>query len=265
MGPLKGENSSYALTFTGPFVQCSSQSPAKSTIVDDDPDRNNVVVYNATRPRLDSVDKQVENLDKQRNSLNNQWDISDSQPVFNLTQRRVTGYYPAPILLWRNCSDDTNSCVSQYLPDLDVAVTMVFEEQTLQCEAYTTTYSVNISYIKGIQGIQCTTDKIERFQHEYQPSFSWIQDGNFTVPTDTEEYKRWQSRFLSWKEKSNSRAILDSVGYNLEYQWSQAFIRRYNNITETYLLPNGTETALGSMYGLPPELFPGNPSSSKQM
>jgi hypothetical protein len=247
MAPLKGENSSYALTFTGPFVQCSSQTPAKFTIIDDDPDRNNVVVYNGTWLRL------------------GQWDLSDNQPVFNLTQRRVAGYYPPPILLWRNCSEEYHSCVSKSLPDFDMPVTMVFEEQTLQCKAYTTTYSVNISYIKGIQRIEYTTDNAERLQHEYMLRFSWIENGNPTMPTDTEEeYKRWQSQVLSWMEKSNSRAILDSVGYNLEYQWSQAFSRDYNNMTETYVLPNGTETALGRMYGLDPESFPSNPGNSKK-
>jgi hypothetical protein len=251
MAPLRGENSSYALTFTGPFVQCSSQTPTKSTIIDDDADRNNVVVYNGTWPRRAVLAFEWDSLD-------GQGDISDNQAVFNLTQRRVVGYYPAPILLWRNCSEETQSCLSQSLPDLDMPVTMVFEEQALQCEPYNTTYSVKISYIKGIQRIEYTTDNAERLHHKYQIDSSWIGNGSSTMPTDTEEYKRWESQFPSWKEKANSRAILDSVGYNLEYQWSQAFSRNYNNITETYVLPNGTETALGDMEGLEPEFFLGN-------
>jgi hypothetical protein len=271
MAPLKGENSSYALTFTGPSVQCSSKTPAKFTTIDEWADRNNVVVYNGTWLRVYdlakqriTLDQQQDSLQKQQDSLHNKWDLSDSQPVFNLTQRRVLGYYPAPISLWGSCNNETHSCVEHFLPDLDMPVTMVFEEQTLQCKAYTTTYSVNISYIKGIQRIEYTTDNAEKMQHEYLLNFSWGEDGNSTMPTDTEEYQRWQSKIPPWIQKSNSRAILDSVGYNLEYQWRQAFSRRYRNVTETYFLPNGTETALGEMTGYPPEAVLGKPSNSKK-
>jgi hypothetical protein len=187
--------------------------------------------------------------------------ISDNQPVFNLTQRRVAGYYPAPIMLPRNCSDGSNSCLARYYPGLDMPVTMVFEEQTLLCEAYTTTYSVNISYIKGIQRIEYTTDNAKRLQDEYKLKFSGIENGSRITPTDMEEYKRWQSKIPPWKETANIRAILDSVGYNLQYQWSLAFSRTYFNKTETYLLPDGTETALGMMT---PRWFPGNWGNSKK-
>jgi hypothetical protein len=141
---------------------------------------------------------------------------------------------------------------------------MVFEQQTLQCEAYTTTYSVNISYIKGIQRIEYTTDNAERLQHEYNLIFSWNTTGNFTMPTETEKYKKWESQVPLWKEKANSRAILDSVGYNLEYQWREAFFRSNENTTQTYLLPNGTETVLGKMQGYPQQSVSGSPSNSKQ-
>jgi hypothetical protein len=241
MTPLKGENSSYALTFKGPLIQCSSPTPAKFTISDEGPDGNNVVVYNGTWPHLD---------------------ILDNQPVFSLTQRRVAGFYPAPSWLESTCYH-SGSCVELSYPSFNRSVTMVFEQQTLQCEAYTTTYSVNISYIKGIQRIEYTTENAERLQHEFQLSFSWNTTDNSTMPTDTEKYKMWESRIPSWKEKANSRAILDSVGYNLGYQWSQTFIRSLENTTQTYLLPNGTETALGRMHGFPPESFSSNPSNSK--
>jgi hypothetical protein len=242
LAPLKGENSSYALTFKGPLVKCLSHKPAKSTIRDDGPDEKNVVVYHGTWPR---------------------WDSFESHPLFNLTHSRVAGFYPAPRWLHQTCSDN-GSCVGISYPTFNTSVTMVFEQKTLQCEAYTTTYSVNISYIKGIQRIEYTTDNAEWFEHENKLSFSWNTTGNSTMPTDTERYKMWESQVPSWKEKANSRAILDSIGYNLEYQWSQTFSRSRENTTQTYLLPNGTETALGKMHGFPPESFPGNPSNSKQ-
>lgn len=116
-------------------------------------------------------------------------------------------------------------------PFRNMSVTMVFEQQTLQCEAYSTSYSVNISYTKGIRRIEYTTDNPERLQHEYNLIFSWNTTGNASMPTETERYKRWKSQIPSWKEKANSRSILDSVGYNLEYKFSQAFSRYTENTT----------------------------------
>jgi hypothetical protein len=242
MAPLKGENSSYALTFKGPLVQCSSSTPGKSTISDPGPDNKDVVLYNGTWPRLDSL---------------------DNQPVFSLTQRRVAGFYPAPRWLYRTC-DDSGSCAEQSYPFRNTSVTIVFEQQILHCDAYTTAYSVNISYIKGIQRIEYTTDNAERLQHDDMLVFSWNATENMTMPTDTVEYKRWESQIPSWKEKANIRGVLDSVGYNLKYQWSQAFSRGYGNTTQTYILLNGTETALGQMLGHRQDSPSGNPSNSKQ-
>jgi hypothetical protein len=241
MAPLKGENSSYTLIFKGPLVQCSNSTPARFTISDEGPDRDNIVVYNGTWPH---------------------WNILDDRPVFSLTQRRVAGFYPAPIWLEHTCNE-SGSCIGLSYPFRNMSVTMVFEQQTLQCDAYTTIYSVNISYIKGIQRIEYTTDNAERLQHDDNLIFSWNTTGNLTMPTETKIYKRWESKIPSWKEKANSRAILDSVGYNLEYQWGQAFFRGDENTTQTYLLPNGTETVLGEMKDFPQESGSGNPSNSK--
>lgn len=242
MAPLGGENSSYALAFDGPTVQCSESKLTQSTISEASYVGTHVVVYNGTWPSLRDL---------------------DNQSVFILTQSRVVGYYPAPIWTPQTYFADGTYSFVTYPPD-DMSVNIILEHRTLHCEAHTTTYSVNISYAKGIRRIEYTTGNTERFRHVQGLSFRWNATENRTMPTDTEEYKEWESQVRLWKEKANSRAILDSVGYNLEYQWAEDLARGTDNKTKTYLLPNGTEIALGLIENHPQEMFPGY-RASKQL
>jgi hypothetical protein len=118
----------------------------------------------------------------------------------------------------------------------------------MQCEAYTAQYQADISYVRGIQHVTYTTSSEERLQFRHSGDFRWKATGNHTVPVDTQEYKDWKSQLPTWNHRANSRAILDAVGYNLDYQWLQYMERdSFERTAGTIRLSNGTEVTLGKI------------------
>ncbi|KAJ8115503.1 hypothetical protein OPT61_g2868 [Boeremia exigua] len=224
MAPLGGENSSYTLTFYGPQIQCANFTLDKSLTPTNPGIKGNrtVATYNATWPET-------------RNLTN--------QSVFTLTKTRVVGYLPAPRWAERNCTGTT--CSGRPWPAYNATVTMVLEQQSMQCKAFVARYLVYMTYVRGIQNVEYRTYDTDRLQHEGSLAFGWNVTKNVTMPSDTKEYKAWESQIPPWKVKANVRALLDSVGSNLNYQYRQAYERWDVDRTHGYLLPNGSTMELG--------------------
>jgi len=167
-----------------------------------------------------------------------------SQNILDLVTSKPAGYYPISRMYTDECITQhaTQVCSVHYEPPDNSTVPMLVEEKRLQCTPYIATYNVSISYMRGVRHLTYNTSSAEnlRFRHQ-EDCVSDSQNPDKCT-------KNWRSSLSYWYQKATVRAILDSVGYNLEYEWTQS-VSRYpsNTFSFPYRLANSTEIALGEV------------------
>ena len=216
MAPLTGENSSYTLVFEGPRVQCHDGKALRTA--------------DAPSGRLDLV------------VSNGTWFAHDPQgspPILELTSTNAVGYFPAPRKPNEECREcyGVDCCSDTVWPPLNTTVTALIEDWTMQCDASTVTYQVEVKYERGIQHVTYTT-AAEKMLHLNQSKI-------FQARADGGEI----ARSPAWYHQVNIRALLDSVGQNLQHQWD-VHVGRAKGVSTvgTHKIPNGTEIELGKLF-----------------
>jgi hypothetical protein len=224
--PLSSENSSYTMTFEGPQIKC----------------RTEVTNITLDSTALDSGAKLM--------LFNVTWSTQGfrtNRSVLQLSSIVPKGFFPGPRLLNKTCDADGN-CGGYIYPPLDATLSIILERYTLECDAYTTAYTVDFGYERGIQHIKYTTGSVQQLEHIVDNDFTWNATEHTELPNTTQEYLDWTSRLPLWEYKTNSRALIDSVGLNLDYQWYKKYTRDMSdNPIGTFCLPNGNEISIGGV------------------
>lgn len=233
LAPLAGENSSYALTFEGPRLQCYNIS-LQTDLVFTDPGGSVFPVFNASW-------------------LKPSWNGMKGEAVFELTYNKMKGFYPA-LRMIEEC-DSGGNCTSKVTPQANETVQILLDKQTMRCEAFVSTYDVNVSYSKGIQNITYTMSDAQSFEFGNNRGYLWEANSSSQIAVDTQAYKDYIALLPTWNYNVTSRAILDAVGYNLEYKWRQRMVRSDDKLGK-HRLANGTEVELG-------RIVPGPATNSK--
>jgi hypothetical protein len=127
--------------------------------------------------------------------------------MLTLSTTKPIGFFPA--LRKINLTPHGGGAESYLIyPGENATVTMVLERQTMLCDPYIASYQIDIKYTRSVESM--TFNAIETTSNLGNSSF------------DTPEYKDWLNGLPAWNQKAMSRAFLDSISYNCDYQWYQA-------------------------------------------
>ena len=230
--PLLGENSSYTLTFEGPYFQCYNLSTVQMT---------------SPLPHASNIKVPV---------YETGWLPLEGHAIFHVNRTVPVGYHPV--------TEEDRKCVGWNIEDgcgsdqiSNATISIVLERHTLECKAYTTMYQVDIAYEKGIQHTAYSTGTREDLYFRAYEEFEWNITENGAVPNAAQAYKDWIALLSTWYHKANSMAIINSIGYNLNYRWFQQTGREYTGGGPDgkdvkfwmYKMLNGTEIELGEVTG----------------
>jgi hypothetical protein len=225
--PLSSDNSSYTITFDGPRVKCWNHALENVTISSTIPTSGKkFMLFNST------------------------WSDQDLQSNISALHFSFVypkGFLPAPKQLNKTCGPSGGCSYTSYPPE-NATLSIVLERTTMECHAFTTTYTVDFDYQRGMQHVNYTASSLEPLQFKDDNDFKWNATEHIELPNTTDAYLDWTAELPSWTYKANSRAILDSIGLNIDYRWYGLTGRKPSDlITGTYRLPNGSEAEIGGL------------------
>jgi hypothetical protein len=143
--------------------------------------------------------------------------------MLTLSTTKPIGFFPA--LRKINLTPHGGGAESYLIyPGENATVTMVLERQTMLCDPYIASYQIDIKYTRSVESMTFNAIETNALKFNYNNNYRYDQTtsnlGNSSF--DTPEYKDWLNGLPAWNQKAMSRAFLDSISYNCDYQWYQA-------------------------------------------